>query len=140
MKKTKKKTKKNKSKKGFTLIELLVVVAIIGILAGIVLVSLTSARQRTVKASLQSTMASVVGIANMCVNDDGTVQSPTDDQAGGGTVCSLADYDETWPALPAQVTAAGYQYMTMSDATLIAGDGTNAVVTCTVATGSCVLN
>ncbi len=125
------------NKKGFTLIELLVVVAIIGILAGIVLVSLNSAQERSKKASLQSTLSSVMPVASMCINDNGTIQSPTSNTTGGGNVCSLADIAETWPSLAEADSS--YQYMTVSDATISAGDGTDTIVSCNVSTTSCTL-
>jgi prepilin-type N-terminal cleavage/methylation domain-containing protein len=126
------------NKKGFTLIELLVVVAIIAILAGIVLVSLNSAKTKTRKASLQSTLSSIIPTANMCVNDGGSVQDPTANTTGGGAICDLADITETWPSL-AHITGVTYQYITTGDATVSAGEGTTVVVSCDVASGSCTL-
>lgn len=134
--------KNKKQKKGFTLIELLVVVAIIGILAGIVLVSLNSARERSRKASLQSTLASVMPVASMCVNDGGSVQSLAvgneNGAATGDTICDLTDITEEWPGLD-HITGASYVYMTTSDSLITAGDGTNVIVSCDVSSGSCTL-
>ena len=143
---------KKLNKKGFTLIELLVVVAIIAILAGIVLVSLNSARERSRKSSLQSTLASVMPVAAMCVNDGYHVATPSNASTGGGYICtpnadgsqpaagSETDIDETWPGLNHITGTPAYQYSVSDDTTISASDGAADIVTCSVTTTSCALN
>jgi len=58
-----------KTKKGFTLIELLIVIAIIGILASIVLVSLSSAREKAKISSFKAQVHSMQSAAILTCDD-----------------------------------------------------------------------
>jgi len=60
-----------KHKKGFTLIELLVVIAIIGILAGVVLTMLNSARIKSKSSRIQSELLQVRNIAELIYAETG---------------------------------------------------------------------
>ena len=79
------KIKMFKKNRGFTLIELLVVIAIIGILSTIVLVSLSTARNKANDAAIQADMNQVRSIAEMVYGDNNNYSSLC---TGSGGLCT----------------------------------------------------
>lgn len=89
--------KLSKSSKGFTLIELLVVVAIIGILAATILVSLGAARGKAKLARAQSELSSMRAAAELYASDHGNSYTGV-----------FTDTDSGMANLIASITNAGY--------------------------------
>ncbi len=94
-----------KNKKGFTLIELLIVIAIIGILASTVMVSLGNARKKARTAAVQSTLSSILPSIYMCFDAGVSINNAT--APGTTTICT--GMAETWPILNTGSTT-GWNY------------------------------
>ncbi|MEI7621110.1 MAG: type II secretion system protein [Candidatus Moraniibacteriota bacterium] len=130
---------------GFSLIELLIVIAIIGILAGVVMVNAGSGVEKAKKASALSSLASVMPELVAC-QDDGGKASP---RATGAVICcpttaacsanSVAGHSVTWPDIttkPIWVWTAGAGATIDNNFTYSATKGTN-TITCNYGTGDC---
>jgi prepilin-type N-terminal cleavage/methylation domain-containing protein len=88
------------NKKGFTLIELMLVVAIIGILAGIIMVSLSGQRQRAQDTKILAELSATIQPMLMCLSDDKDVTVPNN----GGNICLALPAYGLWPNYGADYT------------------------------------
>ena len=84
----------------FTLIELLIVIAIIGILAAIIIISLTGASTHAKYETMRAEMKEIANAANMyAVNDGQGINYPVD--VGPNTMPpGLSKYLSSWPTSP----------------------------------------
>jgi prepilin-type N-terminal cleavage/methylation domain-containing protein len=84
---------------GFTLVEILLVIAMIGILAATIFVSLNGQRKRAKLASAMESIRSVMPVAVECYLMNKGLGTWNDATTGGGAIC--AGNAATWPTLGA---------------------------------------
>ncbi len=92
-----------KTNKGFTLIELLVVIAIIGVLASVVLASLSSAREKGNDAKVKSQLAGMRSAAEAYMSTNGNYGAAT-----ATNNCTVGVFADTATGMANLVTAANY--------------------------------
>ncbi|MEI7890338.1 MAG: prepilin-type N-terminal cleavage/methylation domain-containing protein [bacterium] len=128
--------KKNKIKKGFTLVELLIVIAIIGILSGVVTVSLSGGKDKANTAAAITTLSSVLPELVTCQDDNGSIS----EYNTASNICTASGHNVKWPSVVKTgyaVTAGAVANPAISSYTFTAAKPSNPTITCDYAKNSC---
>ncbi len=95
---------------GFTLVELMTVMAIIGILATSIIMSLSSHKKRAEGSKALTELSAVMQNIYLCIADEGVVSSPS--ETGGGVICTIGGAANlnygSWPSLTGALAGYGY--------------------------------
>jgi prepilin-type N-terminal cleavage/methylation domain-containing protein len=121
----------NKNEKGFTLVELLLVIAIIGILAAVLFVSLGRQRERARISGFKQQMRALVPAVTTCLDDGGTLQPAATTAAN---ICSTSANHGLHLTGAQRVDCDGVAATPYT--VLVAGS--TLVGTCNMTTGTCV--
>ena len=119
------------NKKGFTLVELLLVMAIIGILAGIIMIGMSSSRKRAKVTSALKVANGVTAELADCYLNNKEVASPS--AGGGGQICVGAG---NYPELD-NLNCSYDSYTSNNVLTINCSVNNNAIITCDVTKGNC---
>ena len=127
-------------RQGFTLIELLIVIAIIGILAGVVLVSSQSAVNKSKRASALTTAASTLPEIVICQDDGGNISACSSMDCSTVNICSASGHTATWP----DITKTGWTFdvaatgnAAISAMTFRLTKASETTITCNMVTNKC---
>ena len=127
------KNKKQELTRGFTLIEILLVVAMIAILAGAILTSISGQREKAQSSKVLAEISSRLQPMMMCWSDGGNVDSVPGD--GGASICSSSSAYGVWPTLPTGFSYGGSIPNSSSWSIII--DGGGARICCNSTTSQC---
>lgn len=96
-----------KNKKAFTLIELLVAIAIVGILAAVVLVSMSSYAKKARSAKALAQLSSMIPSMYSCWGN-ATIADAVNTPLSGGDICKISSSYGKWPQIAGDLSS--YKY------------------------------